>query len=325
MFCDKCGTKVNDNDIYCPNCSAKLKSNTENNSVSFTDNVRKYKGKTIAIGVVAVVVLCGIVFYNSAIGKYLIAGSFANRENYNAAYSMVAQINGEKAESKKNYYKYMMDINRFIDNTDNSVDDLYNIINVQENLQIDTSFLSKNETDIFDSIVYGVIEDYQNNQHKFEEFETSLENACYVFSISDMMSSGESFSPAEIYEEIKTCRSNFENADTIYKSFFPDDGHYDIRTRGGTSQEVMGADYVGGQPDFYGSESIEDAINGMSVEMERLIKKYGEDEDGIYYKTFSGYQSPYTNDENDIDSITDQLKIIYMRDLLTDSLIASDE
>jgi len=59
-FCKKCGTLMSDDEKFCPKCGASGKSRTPN-----TPSERKaiVKGKLISLGVAAIVIVLGLVYF----------------------------------------------------------------------------------------------------------------------------------------------------------------------------------------------------------------------------------------------------------------------
>lgn len=303
MFCDKCGSKVNDNDIYCPVCSNKIDHSKNSNKI-LRDIIIRFnlaKKKIVVLGVLAVLVIGGTSFYKSSGGKYFIAGLLAENGHYNAAYNMVSSISSEKADTKQTYYKLLMDVRAFIDGeaevyaggdttggyraiNDDEVDkavygaggdgvctieDFNNIADEVISISGNENYLSNGEQSRYEDIKKSV-DRYYEKRSGAESFEGCAYDAYGIYDIAEFFKDGGRYDPAEMKEEIQDLDSKLASARQIYNEYI--------------------------SYDFYGYSDIAATIDRFIKSMDNALAEFGEGY-GIYFTELTYDEPPYDRDE----------------------------
>lgn len=302
MFCDKCGSKVDDNDIYCPVCSNKIDRGRTSNKVleDIMIGINLGKKKVIMWGVLILIVFGTISFYNSSSGKFFIAGLFAEGGKYNTAYNIVDSVTGEKGDAKREYYKLLIKVNDFISGTaevynEGDTEGGYRAMTQEE---IDEAHWGSNDSNIVCSIddigeireranivssydyllsngersrlktIESCIEKYDEEKDFADEFEEKLYDAYGIYGTAKYLKSGEYFNPVEMKEQIEEYNADLSSAREIYNNYI--------------------------SIDFYGYGRIESTVNQFTESMEKAVDKYG-DNDMIYYNELTYDEPPYDN------------------------------
>lgn len=280
MICDKCGSKVLDNEVYCPVCNSKL-NNTDNTYAKEYKNISgKNRKKSLIIFVV--IVILGMSFYNSSSGKYIMASMLASSSNYEKAYEMVSELSGDKAKVKQDYYKLILSVKKFQNtepqsindkNSDNGTvtkDDYYDIFSKIDSLRENTVFLSDSEKIVYDNLE-EIMFDYAEYYDKVEEFKTNLSKALDVYDDLIYYENEGLYRTNEKIEDTEGYKEALTNAYTVYSEILDET--------------------------FYGYDSILAAIDSTMASLKRGLEKFDGD-DEIYYTEIhirENYPSPYGN------------------------------
>lgn len=265
----------------------------------------------------AVIIAVGVCFFSSDSSKLFVASFYADHGYYNKAVDKVKQISSVKGETREDYYLLMSEIDDFLNS--GGMDELNNIIESIAPIEEHIYELRDKEQHMLSNIT-DAIDSYEMCSDDFNEFESDLYAAYNIYSIALYFESGYDFNPSESFEEINICCDNLESAAGIYKKYAYDG---DIYTRD-VDRRVMdtSASYDG---IFWGYKEIKDTIDDITSSMHRLISKYGENADGIYFTKFSYPESPYINSEDSfattgIDSVVRGLKCEAARNYMEEAL-----
>ena len=311
MVCSKCGNKVNENDIYCPICSAKLEKKKEHKV--FRDIKIKFnlvKGRFITLALLIVIIAGGLFIYLSPGGKYFIAGIMAESRHYDVANNIIDSINDEKSYAKQEYYSLMKVVDSFVaskpelnyaeDMTDKEVEDAhwgetnettycsiedYNSIVDKVNLVNKyNTFLSAGEKTRLDNI-NSCIQEFNSNAD-YGDFNSYLTNAYKIYTVAENLSNGNSFSPSAILDVTEDMNSDLSAATEIFAKY---------------------KEYS-----FYGCKEISQTIQEIKDSMEENGEIYGYSST-INFKKFTYIPSPYDNGQEDISKLTEDLKLIIIK------------
>lgn len=310
MICDKCGSKIGDNEIYCPVCNSKL-NKTDNNYVKKNKGSRN---KRIIPIILAVIVIGGGLFYSSDSGKLFIASFYAKHGYYNRAIDKVYNIGSDKADVRNDYYSLLLKMDNFVNNSvdikeNESGDDkctmslLNDIIDSAESIRERKSKLAYKEQMQFDNILSS-LNKYHECSDDFDDFEKKLYNAYDIYSLAEFFASGREFNAAEKLKEVSVCRDNLEKAKEIYKKYAYEGLKY-VRAKNGRYMDTRASD----DGIFVGYDGIKNTIDDLTSSMNSLISKYGEDEDRICYTEFSYPKSPYDRMGMGINNVINDIKL----------------
>lgn len=320
MFCDKCGSKVNDGDIYCPNCNNKIvtESQESNTPQEIATKPNPGKKKFVVCGVVIVIVLGIVSFFNSSIGKCFIANFFEKNQLYNSAYNVVYNISGERGEAQREYYKLLIEVNDFIEGTaevykgpdtentgtkvgdvEYSEDEYGRKLNTQNYTICTLNDVSeiKDSADIVSDHDYlllngqkerlqeieSCINKYDDEKSIADKFYQRLYDAYDIYyTINKYFRNREDFSPIEMNEKMEWYNTDLSKAKEIYNSYI--------------------------SSDFYGYSELAATINVFTESMQNIVDKYS-DSDTVHYNTLPSYEeSPY-EDADEINIISNNLKL----------------
>lgn len=300
MICDKCGSKVSDNEIYCPVCNSKIEKN--DNDIDMCSYKPKNIKKIVLISL-AVIVVAGAYFYNSDTGKFWIATYKAGGGKYEEAYSIVLELSGNKAEAKQDYYKLLIDIkdiqNRvpvyledryplssvgsevtdkemenvhWGENTESSnlkVSDYTNVIDNIREVEDEIYLLSESEKTVFNDYILSPTDNlslYTDDRLKFTEY---LKKACDVYDDIEYYEDGGRYVSNEKIEDTKEYADSLEKARSIY--------------------------YEATDENFYGYDEVLATINATSRSLNKGLEEFGGDAVIYYTEIYLGedYPSPY--------------------------------
>lgn len=317
MFCDKCGSKVNDGDIYCPNCNNKIitESQESNTPQEIATKPNPRKKKFVVCGVVIVIVLGIVSFFNSSIGKCFIANFFEINHMYKQAYDVVYNISGEKGEAKKEYYKLLIEVHDFVDgtayvytegdflgvgvgrNADGEEGDVHqepynsttiicsldDVSDIEYSVDMVSDYeylLSNNQRNMLHEIE-SCIKKYNNEKDLADEFYENLSNAYDIYDTIEYFKTEQYFNPVDVKEEMENYNTCLGKAKEIYNNYI--------------------------SKNFYGYDEIQSTLNEFIPQMKDAIDKYG-DKDDIHYTDLTGYEPPYVS-SLEINDITDNFRL----------------
>ena len=341
MICNKCGNKVNDNDIYCPVCSAKLEKKKEHNL--FTDlrirfnlaRVRFFRFiiKFIACAfLISIAVCCVFVFINTD-ARCFVANILAENGHYHAACIISSSINNEKLAAKKDYYALMEMVSDFVSSQPKFNYDL----EWQKNGVVITDKEIKNEIKNAlwnnpDDIKYCNLDDYTAielkaneviniSQYLSEREKTNLDkiNSCIIDFKNNTDCNDFNDYLNRAYEIYTVCESlnqgkSYDISAILYKL-----EHFESELN---SADFIFNTYLEYDPklksfsnekcSFYGFCSMNDNISILKELIREEDEKYGYT-NRIRRNSFSYEPSPYVNGRDNIAALTKDLKLIIIK------------